>query len=438
MQPDIAVDAVPANGTALESAGGEPLQAPVECVAYQLKFLSGPLLGHSLALPEGDFLMGPMDADVHAETEGRHSALFSTSRNGVALMTSAPCWIDGRRTRKLPNPLPCQTPIDIDGITVALAPARDTVTPDTVPRRRDGVRWRRRLRRVATTTLALALSYLTGMGVWQYANQMPREITKDAGAAATDSWQEAASKLGIKTGHTVSGAVSLSGQCTASEQRDRVIKLLRSAHMPYVDSTLCQDEIERNVRAALRMHGYADVKVAPGNQYGTVFIMGRILSDDRWKGAVATLSKIRGLQTWSVEDDSASHVRRLIEVLRRSHMGNKLSVARENNLVLLTGTLSEDERQRLDTTIAKFSAEHPDASRVIYQNIPSASVQTSVFSSPVVSFGERNKAAFIDLANGTRVTAGSRLPSGYLIAQMDRQGIELERDGDVIYMPLNL
>src|SRR5437868_15214172 len=98
------------------------------------------------------------------------------------------------------------------------------------------------------------------------------------------------------------------------------------------------------------------------------------------------LSSMRGLQHWSVEDSASASVKALIDMLREAGLIGKLSVARDNGLILVTGVLDAGAQRGLASVMSAFNAAHPNAPKAIFQNIPTSSIQAGIFPSPIVSF----------------------------------------------------
>lgn len=403
---------------------------------YQIKILSGPLAGRRLRLPDGDFVIGGDDPDLAATLEGAAAATLVASEDGVLLRTNAPCWVDGRPQTPGEAPLPFGRVIDIGGLALMLGEG-DRALPDLpVPARLRGGGTQRAVA-LRYGALVLLAAGSVGAGIFFYGVEQPA-VEAVAVSDWLDGWKRQARKEGIEVNVHRDGPVELTGSCRDSTSRRALLEALREHAMPYRDSTLCQDELVRNVQAVLTMNGFPQAKVRSGETVGTVAIQGTIHADARWRRAVAMLSELRGLQGWTVEDPIGASVRALIDRLRDAGLIGRLSVAREKGFILITGVLDEGGRRLLSSVTTAFAQANPEAPRTIFQNIPTRAFQAGIFPSPIVSFGGSGEMTFLDLANGTRLKAGSRLPGGHVIVHLDRNGIDLEREGELVHLPLEL
>ncbi|CAG9167577.1 type III secretion system inner membrane ring subunit SctD [Cupriavidus respiraculi] len=403
---------------------------------YKIKLLSGPLAGRQLLLPEGSFTIGGEDPDLDIALEDNGKAVLTVTEDGVALDTDSGCWIDGVPASPAPPLVPPGAVLDIGGLALILAEGDQEVPVCRVPQRRDSRRgaWSRGL---AYACLVALLSGSAGAAIWVYASVQQGSATQDA-VDWMDEWRAKARQQGIQLVREGGALPTLEGTCKASAERKALLQTLRAHDIAFRDNTLCQDELVRNVQAALALHGFGDAVVRPGETLGSVTIAGRIHADARWQKTVAMLSTMRGLAHWSVHDPVTASVKNLIDMLRGSGLIGKLSVAREKGMVLVTGVLDDGARRTLEAVLQAFADGHPDGPKTIFQNIPTTSIQAGIFPSPIVSFGGSGELTFLDLANGTRLKVGSRLPSGHVIAGIDRSGIDLERDGELMHLPLEL
>lgn len=404
---------------------------------YKIKLLSGPLAGRQLFLPEGDFRIGGDDPDLDLTPEGGHTAVLTVTETGVALQTQARCWLDGKATAELPDVIPADVVVDVGGVVLMVGDAEHTFREASVPDRNDAIPPGRARRVLAAVSLIVVAAGAVGGGVWSYATLAAGTVQADPNAWRS-GWEADAAREGLALKTRPDGLLELAGRCRSAGDRGKLTARLREHGVIFRDVTLCQDDLVRNVKALLLLHGFDEVRVTPDEAIGEVKIAGRILADARWQKAVAAMATLRGLDAWTVEDDTGESVKALIGMLRKTDLIGKLSVAREKGMILLTGVLDEGGKRALGSVLSAFSTQFPSAPRTVVQNIPTARIQADIFPAPVVSFGGRDELAFLDLANGTRVKNGSRLPTGYVIVGIDRNGIDLEREGELMHIPLEL
>lgn len=403
---------------------------------FQIKILNGPLAGRRLRLPEGEFAIGGKDPDLDAMLEGGAVAVLNSGEEGVRLTTEAPCWLEGKPWDPGEQPVPMGSVMDVGGLALIVGGADEALPDRAVPRRQDErpAQWPGML---AGGCLILLLAGSAGAAIWAYAALQRAEAVVDE-SDWLDDWKRRARQQGIEGQHLQDGTFRLDGVCLASADRTTLIEQLRHAGVNYRDDTLCQDELLRNVQAVLALNGFADARVRAGETLGSVVIQGSVQADGRWRHAVGMLATMRGLREWRLEDPVGQGVKQLIGLLRDAGLIGKVSVARERNLILITGVLDDGAQRALASVTQLFAHRFPDAPKLIFQNIPTRAIQSGLFPSPVVSFGGSGELAFIDLANGTRLKAGSRLPAGHVIVHLDRNGIDLEREGELMHLPLEL
>ena len=84
----------------------------------------------------------------------------------------------------------------------------------------------------------------------------------------------------------------------------------------------------------------------------------------------------------------------------------------------------------------EISHDDPD---ITYQNITYAGgLYPKYIPSPVASFGGDEQGSYLILVNGVRCSVGTRLPSGYVITELDGNGITLTRAGVIAHFPITV
>lgn len=405
--------------------------------SYTLIVLNGPLARRSIRLPPGETRIGGEDPDLAVALEDAHTATLTVGTEGVRISTDASCWIDGAPA-VAPDVAPLDRVIDLGGLAFVL---RDSATDDVappcliVPPRRKGRRAGAALAVLITSVAVLGASSLALERVfWAPA-------TVASAARQADPLSDIRKRLapeGIVLSEDERGVVNIRGQCMVSSRLAALRDALRESGFVYRDSVICQDDIVNSVTAILRMNGYDNANVESGTTYGTVDISGRIDADERWQRVAEMLSGTAGLQSWTVRDRSGGSVNDLISRLRAAGLIGKLSISRARNDILVTGLLDATDKAALTAVIAAFRRDYSGAARVVVQDIAAAPSLNRVFPSAVVSFGGRPPSMFIELADGARLTVGSRLPGGYAITGLDASGVDLSKDGEIAHFPLNL
>jgi type III secretion protein D len=292
-----------------------------------------------------------------------------------------------------------------------------------------------------------------------YASQELRaSVVQPSEPFSLERYQESLSQAGLSTvkiERDKNGTVKLSGGCWDSNKFQPFLSRLMASGTAYQNQVLCQDDLQRSVAYVLQTHGYSHVRVVSGSHLGSVVIAGNIRADARWKEVTKQLNNLHGLKEWSVHNDAQESLSGLIVALRERGLLSKLSLSRQDDVLTVTGQLDDAEQtilqevlqpyttassatleQSESTTAAKESIKHRTPLRVIYQNIPALRQEPGIFPSPIVSLSGNKRTAALLLANGMIVQAGSALPSGYTITQLDEAGIELQKEGQFVHFPL--
>ncbi len=292
-----------------------------------------------------------------------------------------------------------------------------------------------------------------------YASQELRaSVVQPSEPFSLERYQESLSQAGLSTvkiERDKNGTVKLSGGCWDSNKFQPFLSRLLASGAAYQNQVLCQDDLQRSVAYVLQTHGYSHVRVVSGPHLGSVVIAGNIRADARWKEVTKQLNNLHGLAEWSVHNDAQESLTGLIVALRERGLLSKLSLSRQDDVLTVTGQLDDAQQtilqevlqpyttassatleQSESITAAKESIKHRTPLRVIYQNIPALRQEPGIFPSPIVSLSGNKRTAALLLANGMIVQAGSALPSGYTITQLDEAGIELQKEGQFVHFPL--
>jgi type III secretion protein D len=405
--------------------------------SFYAMVLTGELAGRHLALPLGELRIGGADSDVALALEHGQTACLTVGEDGIRLSAPEHCWIDGVHTAPAPEPLPLATPIDIGGIGIAFA---TTETPHAelaalrLPRRRSALRtW------MAASACACAMfaGAIALGGTW---------LVATASAPAPDAQKHAwlaqqipaLAAKGIKLEIDPTGVATIDGHCNDSESLDALWQGLRQHGIAYHDKLLCGDKIVEKVRQTLQLYGYNDAVVSLDGANDRVKISGSITDDDHWRIVSDRLAEMPGLQNWSVADTTAEYLQSLITGVRDAGLTGHLSVTRSQGVLLVSGILNPLEYRALNEVLSSYAADHPQAPRVVFQNIQGSYDQKNFFPSPVVSVAGNNKAPYLQLEDGTRLSIGSRLPNGYEIVGLEHGGVDLLANDALIHLPLSL
>jgi type III secretion protein D len=404
--------------------------------SFYAMVLTGELAGRHLALPPGELRIGGQDADVALALEHGQTACLMVDDDGVRLTAPSHCWIDGIRVSPV-DPLPLATPIDIGGVGIAFA---STDTPHAeiaalqLPRRRSAVR----------TWLAISacLGAVLGGGVALGGAWLIMSAAAPAPDADKHAWLKnqvaTLSAKGITLGFDPNGVATVEGSCSDSASLDALWQGLRQHRIAYHDKLVCGDMVVEKVRQTLHLHGYEDAVVTRDGANDRVKISGTITDDARWRVVTETLADMPGLKNWTVADSTSQYLRTLIDRVRDAGLIGHVSVTRSNDVLLVSGRIPQTQHDMLNNVLTRYSTDHPQGPRVVFQNIEATYAQKDFFPSPVVSVAGNTSAPYLQLDDGTRMSIGSRLPGGYEIIGITQNGIDLLADDALIHLSLSL
>ncbi|MFM0610260.1 type III secretion system inner membrane ring subunit SctD [Paraburkholderia sediminicola] len=400
---------------------------------FKLKLLNGPLRKREVKLPAGEWHIGGSNSDFSVTLAGDAEAILRIDNDaGIQLMGNAPYWVEGRRKSYPSGPLPLGVPIEIAGLGIILGKENETLLEIDLPPRRS---LRRQLLFVAlfAGTLVLGAIIVTFGIVVLPPNFKPPPTGREAiPESVTQRLRDNGISIGFK-----SGAVVLSGSCRHRADLSQIIHTLSAERVAIVDNVICQDDLVHSVYSVLQLYGIRGATVTASNSLGNVKIVGDIAGDARWAAVTGALARMPGLKGWQVVNGSPNLTKDITEKLREAGILDQLMVFKSDNIIVVTGKLPSAEQDKLKSIVAAFCSAYPSGPRVIYQDIKANVPEEKIFPAPLVSIGGDELHAFVVLANGRRYAVEDVLPSGFRIKAIRDDGIDMERDGDFVHVPLS-
>lgn len=395
---------------------------------YKLLWLSGLLQGRELCLPLGGISIGP-DGDVLATLVEMKQLELTVDEEGVHLNSQVSAWVDGKHVRSL-TLLPTGKVIEIAGIAIVLGELEDELEMRVLPKhssfKAKNSFWI--LLITSVLTLVLLMSVILSPALPQEPVLTPNQWV---------SQQLVQSELNdVKVSWSSSGVVTLSGYCRDTQQIASFINDLKNKDILFIDHILCGDQLVRNVKGILAQNGFPDAVVALGEGLGSVKISGAIRSGVAWDKAVDAFNNLSGLNGWQVSNQINSQLKPLIKQLREKQLLKGLMVEQVKNTIVITGKISEARQQQVMKVTKDLSQHYGSGFKFIFQNIPVRDELSQMLSSPVVSYGGNAESSFIELGNGMRLSAGSKLDNGYVINYINVNGLDLSRGGELVHIPL--
>ncbi len=404
---------------------------------WKLIFHSGPLAGQGLNLPNGDVTVGDTpECDVQLslpKAPGQHCVL-QVSEQGVRLRTlRVRCRMNGRRVKDEEVEVPAHQRIDLGGYGVSIVRAGEEMPLQPIKSRRYGIRlWGIALPGAMVTCL---------MAVMFQAGRDLRASVPNHSLFDLQGYQRALRMKfdQIRVDRDEMGVLTLTGRCDEAAELSPYLNTLIEAGIVYRNQVVCEDELQRSVAYILRGNGYRYAQVSSGQTPGSVIISGNISDDAQWVSVSQQLDQLPGLRSWTVRNDTDAMLVNLIDMLRQQKLFEQLSVACQGDILTVTGQVPEAQEPQLRQALERWQQGRGNEIRLIYQNIPATKFEAEIFPAQVVSFSGNQQAAFLKLANGMKIQAGSTLPNnGYMVTKLDQNGIELRKEGEWIHLPLGL
>ncbi|MBC8642807.1 type III secretion system inner membrane ring subunit SctD [Caballeronia sp. EK] len=229
------------------------------------------------------------------------------------------------------------------------------------------------------------------------------------------------------------GTLVLSGRCRNSEQLGSAIEQLRSQGVRIQQMAVCDDELERSVRALLADYGYsnASVTLTDGDH---IYIDGPVRDDKLFPVLVEALDKMPGLRDWQLSDGRASELAELLARLRAANLLGGISAIRSEQGWVLSGQLDPVRQTALEHVVALWNAEPGRATSLRFVSVASIVHAADYLPAAISSISGNADEPFLELANGTRLQPGSAVLGGMRIVDINPTGISLTNDHRLLFL----
>lgn len=387
---------------------------------FKLKLLGGPLAGRELFLPIGPFSVGDGDSDLALPLEGGGQATLDVAEDGVSLSSLTPCWVNGQR--QAPGPLPLLQVVDLAGVPLVLGAADAELGHPAIPPRggaRHHVAGVMLAALVAAGVLAWTLTPAASPPAPSPRDWLPQALRADPGLSAR--W------LG-------DNALELSGRCRDSGQLQALTTRLRAAGVRLRQETVCQDELQRSVRALMASFGYPDVKVTL-DEAGHADIDGPVTGDSA--ALAAALDQLPGLSGWRLSDRGADELAALLPRLQSAGLLSGLSATRGEQGWLLSGQLDEAKQARLQDFLGSANAEPGRTLPLRFVGAASSVAPGDYLPAAIAGVGGNAQSPYLQLANGMRLLSGSPVAQGMRVVAIGADGVSLAGSRELVFLPLH-
>ncbi|NRF16150.1 type III secretion system inner membrane ring subunit SctD [Vibrio coralliilyticus] len=396
----------------------------------KLLWLTGPMQGRELRLPQGDLSMGP-SGDIMVPLAERELLNIRVDEKGVFVRDTVKVWANGSLANT-EEALPMGEPIEICGVGLVLGKADQALEWQKLPAhvKTSQSRWRKMVL-LAMTLITIVLMAFTLM--------LP---AKTQPVFDPQLWLQ--HQLNVPALHQVEGnwspdgVVTLTGYCDNSTAMAKLKEGLKLHSIRFTNSAVCTDTLISNVESVLSANGYQNINVLPSRRMGEFRISGAIQSGEKWDKVTRELEQVQGLKHWQVANDIGGYVQKFIEALRGKGLLEGLMVERRQDSIMVTGQFQDDVRSQIRQVSSELMANTGQSIDVRFENIPVRDNLSRYLSGQIVSFGGNSSHPFVELSNGTRLKLNSKLDSGYVVSHIDLKGLDLSRDGELIHIPFIL
>lgn len=396
----------------------------------KLLWITGPMQGRELRLPQGELSMGPC-GDVMVPLSERESIQISVTEEGVFIRDSIPVWCNGVAANTQ-EPLPFGQAIEVSGVGFILGSLDQSLVWQRLPEH---------VKAKASGGRRLFLSFITLMTVvlMSFVVMLPKNIEPTFNPHMwLQSQLNVPSLNQVKASWNEDGVVSLSGYCDNSLVMSKLKEGLKLHGIRFNTSAVCTDELISNVEAVLSANGYQDVHVSPSRIMGEVRISGAIQSGQQWEKVSRELDQIHGLKHWQVTNDIGGFVQKLISALRDKGLLDGLMIERRQDSIVVTGQIRDLVRSQIRQVTKQLLSNTGQNVDLRFENIPLRDSISRYLSGEIMSFGGNQSHPFVELSSGKRLTLNSKLDNGYMVTHIDFKGLDLTRDGQLIHIPFIL
>lgn len=401
---------------------------------YKLKWLSGPLTGRELLLPEGEFRIGGSDADAVLPLEDNVEAVLMVAADSIILTSATPVWVNGERWNAEQS-LPLEQYIDLAGQGIVLGKPHDTLPLLPLPARRQLESTVNKHLLNPWLLLPITVLVLMTLGIVGYirTHEDPPPFDPHRWLAET---LQSPDLSGLDAQLDERGVVHLSGLSASSQSIMQLRKQLDEHGLNFYDQSIGTDALLERVRQLFTLHGYQDIEVKPGATAEDVEIFGAINADERWLKVNAQLAQIKQLKHWVVINDQAEYFQRLLDKLSKHTLLEGLSIKVTGKELLINGQLDEQRAKEVESLVTDFNHDGQSRLQARFLNIPTVAT-TNILPAAIVSIGGNGNSVYLQLANNMRLQQGAILPNGYKIYSLSQHFLTLIRGEHLISLPLN-
>lgn len=393
-------------------------------VKWKIRFLGGELHGREVWITDNQLTIGERDCDLCLPLDNEGHIVFRVIDDSLYIDATSPCIKVNGRKHRANNPLPQEGVIQGMGIALAFGNQDASLSRYRPP---SGMHLMRRWLGAAVAAIGMTVAFLTlgnSVDMQETTQERVKTVFKQPGLEQ------------LNTIWSPEGTLHIEGYVKECETVRTLRQKLNELDVLYQDSVICAGELENTVHDLLVQEGYVDAIVSSPKP-GEVLIQGDISSGKRWDNVQSLLADIPGLKSWKTDNPHRIQAQTLIDSLIDGDMAHLVSVTAVGKKFVISGVLSANQLQAMDTILVKVRKQCPEI-KLNYQSIPFSREGTNPLISSATAIVHGKKGIYLLLKNGTRLQVGSLLPDESRVVAINEKTIAVRGSETLKNYPLNL
>ncbi|MDR1590920.1 MAG: hypothetical protein LBR92_02910 [Puniceicoccales bacterium] len=185
-----------------------------------------------------------------------------------------------------------------------------------------------------------------------------------------------------------------------------------------------------------------NVVLKKAEEFGELIATGYIRKEEAWTNLKSEISSIKGITNIKDEVLTKSSVVELAKtVLERHQFDKKLETAANDEGVEVSGTISDNEKDRWNTIREDFEKTFKKRAQVSFKISVSTDRNLTIekfFGGKIDSVNFNSQGLdWVNIKGGTKYFQGSVLPSGYVIDRVEQDSVTIRNADEVVTVDLN-
>lgn len=216
--------------------------------------------------------------------------------------------------------------------------------------------------------------------------------------------------------------VLLQGYVATKEDRARLVSLVQSFGVPFVNRTVVHQSLKDATVLFLELHKLSAIEVTDGDQLGQLVLGGYVEDGIEWRQHFEKLQKdVPGVSQWVDQvETQGERVQKLQTMLQEKGL-SEITLDQKPGKIGVSGLVPEEKMAAWKEVEADFVKEYGDKPQIVGKTTEIKDLQITS-----ISLGED---PYIIVEDGTRYLTGAELDGGYIVKKIMADRIILERDG---------